>query len=87
VHEQLQQLIRNFDDSPANSGRMMRELLEKDGAAFLPAALAALQQARESCGYRYLVALLARNDLLLKCVWTHPRALRRHGCWRASGCR
>ena len=60
--------MQSFDDCPANSGRLMRELLDTDRAAFLPAALACLRQARDCRGYRYLIALLAGNDMLVRCV-------------------
>jgi HEAT repeat protein len=66
VEELLQKLIKSFDDSPTNSSKRMRELLESDRTAFRPAALAYLRQAEDSRGYRYLVALLAGNDMLAK---------------------
>jgi hypothetical protein len=68
MQELLQELIRGFRVDPAASARRVRELLEKDRDAFLPAALASLQQARDSLGYRYLIALLAGSDLLPKCI-------------------
>lgn len=68
MKESLQELIRGFGAGPAASSRRIRELLEADRNAFLPAALASLQEARDSLGYRYLIALLAGNDLLPKCV-------------------
>lgn len=48
MEELLQKLILSFEDTPATSGRRMRELLEKDPWAFLPAALATLRQAATS---------------------------------------
>jgi HEAT repeat protein len=68
VEELLQKLMESFDDSPAISSKRMRELLESDRAAFRPAALASLRQAQDNRAYRYLVALLAGNHMLVKIV-------------------
>jgi HEAT repeat protein len=68
MEEILQKLIQDFEKAPASSSRQMRELLEADRKQFVPAALATLRQPAENRGYRYLIALLAGNDLLVRCV-------------------
>src|SRR5581483_1125413 len=61
-------LSQSVDGSPAQASRLLRELVEKDRGAFLPAAVACLRQAPDSRGSRNLLAFLDRNDMLVKCL-------------------
>jgi len=68
VEQLLRKIVGGFDAQPVTSRRLMRELLEKDGSAFAVAARSVLRQTVDHRGYRYLIALLAGNNMLAKCL-------------------
>jgi len=59
-------LVEAFDAQPLENRRRLREALEADPGRFLPAAVAAWRGSADSRGRRYLVSLLAANDLLFE---------------------
>jgi HEAT repeat protein len=68
VEQLLRKIVEDFEAQPATSRRLMRELLEKDGSGFAVAARSVLRQTVDHRGYRYLIALLAGNNMLAKCM-------------------
>jgi hypothetical protein len=60
----LAELVASFDQRPANGPRI-RELLRRDGAAFLADARPLLRETPVSDGFDYLLALLAENHLVI----------------------
>jgi hypothetical protein len=61
----LDTLVRNLERDTVRCKRLIRQLLEEDGTAFLRGALAILKQQADSPGAHFLVALLTESGLLL----------------------
>jgi hypothetical protein len=64
----LDTLVRNLDRDAVRSKRLIRQLFDHDGAAFLRDAMQVLKSDLESPGAQHLTAVLAENGLLLSAL-------------------
>ena len=77
-------LVDHFDRDPSNSRVLIREMLETDPQAFVPAAVSVLRERVDSRGSQYVVTLLVANDLLLAAL-CHPSLDREQAVALARG--
>lgn len=63
--EELSKIIEDFSRHSMQSGRVMRQLLEKNRDAFFDSALPLLRAGDDSQGFHYLLTILLLNDLIL----------------------